>query len=115
MKTTINYTLPSGKTAIITVQATKFRGQIYAATSATVEGVGSPILGGRRKPIGLPDWAVSSIGKLPLTAEVDAQVQVAEEAINAAYADHNAAFAVHINELDKTSEHSAMIANRMAH
>jgi hypothetical protein len=115
MTTNINYTLPSGKKAVITVAPSKsWDGSYYASTSATVEG-GNWQSGGRIKPAGLPAWAVSSIGKLPLTAEVDAQVQAAEESINAAYADHNAAAAAHIAELEAVSAHSRMIARRMAY
>lgn len=114
MTTTINYTLPSGRKAIITINAVNIRGAIHAETTAMIEGVGSPILGGRSKPSGLPAWAVSAIGKLPLTAEIDAQVQSAIDAINAAHADHNAAASAHIAELDAVSAHSAMIARRMA-
>ena len=112
--TTINYTLPSGRTATISITPTNFRGQIHAATTATVDGVGTPILGGRIKSAGMPAWAVSCIGKLPLTAEVDAQVAAAEAAINAATNEHNAAAAAHVAELDAVSANSVMIARRMA-
>jgi RES domain-containing protein len=113
--TTINYTLPSGRTAIIRITPTNFRGQIHAATTATVDGVGTPILGGRTKPAGMPVWAVSCIGKLPLTAEIDAQVAAAEAAINTAHTKHNAVAAAHVAELDAISANSAMIARRMAY
>jgi hypothetical protein len=111
---TINYTLPSGRFAIISITPTNFRGQIHAATTATVHGVGTPILGGRTKPNGMPSWAVSCIGKLPLTAEIDAQVAAAEAAINTAHTEHNAAAAAHISELDAVSTSSARIARAMA-
>lgn len=113
--TTINYTLPSGRTAIISITPTNFRGQIHAATTAMVDGVGSPILGGRTKPAGMPSWAVSCIGKLPLTAEIDAQVAAAESCINAAHSEHNAAAAAHVAELDAVTANSEMIAQRMAY
>jgi hypothetical protein len=114
MTTTINYTLPSGKTAIITVAPTKNHdGTISADVTAMVDGVGTPQMW-LRTPAGLPTWAVSAIGKLPLTANVDAQVRAAMASINAANADHNMAAAAHIAELDAVSANSAMIARRMA-
>lgn len=116
MTTTIAYKLPSGRPAVITVAAEKnWDGTITAATTATVEGVGRTILGGRIKPAGMPAWAVSCIGKLPLTAEVDAQVSAAEAAINAAHFEHNAAAAAHFAELEAISASSAMMERKMAY
>lgn len=116
MTTTFTYKLPSGRSAVITVAPEKnWDGTITAAVTATVEGVGSTILGGRTKPAGIPAWAVSCIGKLPLTAEIDAQVSAAEAAINAAHAEHNAAAAAHVVELAAVSASSAMIERKMAY
>jgi hypothetical protein len=114
MTTTINYTLPSGRKAVITIESATCRGKVYATTSAMIDGVGTPILGGRTKPAGMPAWAVSCIGKLPLTAEVDAEVAAAELAINTAHAEANAALAAHVAELDAVSANSRMIERRMA-
>jgi hypothetical protein len=111
----IKYTLPSGKTAVITVASKKnWNGTISALVTATVEGIGGMPQFDWRKPAGLPAWAVSAIGKLPLTAEVDAQIADAVAAIEAANINHNAAAIAHIVELDAVSAHSAMIARRMA-
>lgn len=116
MTTTLAYKLPSGRSAVITVAPEKnWDGTVSAVVTATVEGVGTPILGGRTKPAGMPTWAVSCIGKLPLTAEVDAQVSAAEAAINAAHADHNAAATAHVAELSAVSANSAMIERKMAY
>jgi hypothetical protein len=115
MTTTLNYTLPSGKTAVITVAPTKrWDGTMAAEIIATVEGIGTPILCGRTVPAGLPAWAVSAIGKLPLTAEIDAAVTAAVNAIDAAYAGHNAAAKAHVAELESVSASSARLARAMA-
>jgi hypothetical protein len=114
MTTTINYTLPSGKAAIITVAPAKnWDGTISADVSAMVDGIGTP-QSWLRSPAGLPAWAVSAIGKLPLTAAADAQVRAAMATINNAHADHNSAAAAHIAELNAVSANSAKIARRMA-
>ena len=116
MTTTIAYKLPSGRSAVITVAPEKnWDGTITAATTATVEGVGRPILGGRTKPAGMPAWAVSCIGKLPLNAEIDAQVSAAEAAINAAHSEHNATAVAHVAELAAVSASSAMMERKMAY
>ena len=115
MKTTINYTLPSGKKSVITIEPKKnWDGTISADVSATVDGIGGMPQMRLATPAGLPAWAVSAIGKLPLTAEIDAQVRAAVDAIDAAHADHNTAAMAHIAELDAVSANSAMIARRMA-
>jgi len=115
MKATINYTLPSGRTATIIIEPIKFwDGTVYAEVSAAVDGVGSPIIGGRTVPAGLPAWAVSAIGKLPLTADADAQVAAAVAAIDAQYATHNALAAAHIAELESISDSTRRITRRMA-
>ena len=115
MTTTINYTLPSGKTAIITVAPTKrWDGTMAAEIIATVQGIGTPILCGRTVPAGLPVWAVSAIGRLPLTAEIDTAIIAAEAAIDAAYAVHNAAAKTHVAELEAISAGSARLARAMA-
>jgi len=115
MTTTLNYTLPSGKTSIITVAPKKnWDGTICAEVTATVQGIGGMPQMHLLRPAGLPAWAVSAIGKLPLSAEVDAQVTAAAAAINAAHTEHNAAAAAHIAELDAVSTSSARIARAMA-
>ena len=115
MTTTINSTLPSGKTSVITVEPKKnWDGTISAGVSATVAGIGGMPQMHLATPAGLPAWAVSAIGKLPLTADIAAQVRAAMATINNAHADHNAAAAAHIAELDAVSANSAMIARRMA-
>jgi hypothetical protein len=115
MTTTINYTLPSGKTAVITVAPTnRWDGTMAADIIATVQGIGTPILCGRTVPAGLPAWAVSAIGKLPLTAEIDAAVTAAVDAIDATHVEHNAAAKAHLAELDAVSISSARIARAMA-
>ena len=113
--TTIPYTLPSGRTAIITVEPSNFLGRTIAEVSATVEGVGSPILGGRSTPAGLPAWAVCAIGKLPLTAEINALVDAAVDAIESAAAAANAAVDAKMAALDALSASSAAMARRMAY
>jgi hypothetical protein len=115
MTTTLPYSLPSGRKAVITVEAANLRGTVYATTSAMVEGVGRPILGGRTKPAGMPAWAVSCIGKLPLTPEMDAAVAAAEAEINAAYAASNAAIAEKMAALDKLTDSSRRLERAMAH
>ena len=115
MKTTINYTLPSGKKSVITIEPKKnWDSTISADVSAAVDGIGGMPQMRLATPTGLPAWAVSAIGKLPLTAEIDAQVRAAMATINNAHADHNAAAVAHIAELDAVSANSAMIARRMA-
>lgn len=115
MTTTINYTLPSGKKSVITIEPKKnWDGTISADVSATVDNIGGMPQMRLATPAGLPAWAVSAIGKLPLTADVDAQVRAAMAAISNAHASHNAAAAAHIAELDAVSANSAMIARRMA-
>jgi hypothetical protein len=115
MTTTLNYTLPSGKTAVITVAPTKnWDGTISADVSATVQGIGGMPQMHLSRPAGLPTWAVSAIGKLPLTAEMDAHVTAAVAVIKAAHTEHNAAAAAHIAELDAVSTSSARIARAMA-
>jgi hypothetical protein len=115
MTTTLNYTLPSGKTAVITVAPTKnWDGTISADVTATVQGIGGMPQMHLSRPAGLPAWAVSAIGKLPLTAEMDAKVTAAAAAINAAHTEHNAAAAAHFAELEAVSTSSARIARAMA-
>jgi len=115
MTTTINYALPSGKASVITIEPAKNRsGVITAQVTATVEGIGGMPQMHLSRPAGLPSWAVSAIGKLPLTAAVDAQVAAAVAQIAADNAAHNAAAVAHIAELDAVSANSAMIARRMA-
>ena len=112
---TINYTLPSGKTAVITVDAKKnFDGTLRANVTARVQGVSGIPEMGLARPAGLPDWAVSAIGRLPLTTEVDAQVRAAVAAVDVEYASHNARAVGHLAELDAVSANSARIARRMA-
>jgi hypothetical protein len=114
MNKAINYTLPSGKKAVITVTPEKrWDGTITAEVSAMVEGVGTPQIDWR-KPAGLPAWAVSAIGKLPLTADTDAAVQAACDEINAAHATHNQAAKAHIAALEAVTAHSKMIERAMA-
>lgn len=112
---TISYTLPSGKQAIITVEAKRFsgNGKIYAEVRAEVEG-GTTQVGDPTRPAGLPAWAVSAIGRLPLTAEVDAQVTAAIAAIDAENAAHNKAAEAHLADLEAVTARSEMILARMA-
>jgi hypothetical protein len=115
METTINYTLPSGKASVITVKSKKnWDGTISADITATVEGIGGMPQMHLSRPAGLPAWAVSAVGKLPLTPEVDAQVRDAAATIEAAHTEHNAAAVAHIAELDAVSANSAMITRVMA-
>jgi hypothetical protein len=112
----IKYTLPSGKAAMISVTPTKnWDGTIGAKLVATVEGIGTPILGSRSKPAGLPAWAVSAIGKLPITRDADAAVSAAINAIESDAAEHNAAAVLHIAELASVSANSVHIARQMAY
>jgi hypothetical protein len=115
MQATINYTLPSGKKAVITVAPSKnWDGTISASIQATVEGIGGMTQMNWGVPSGLPVWAVSAIGKLALTAAADAQVAAAVAAIDAAHTKHNALAAAHIAELESISDSSRRIARRMA-
>jgi hypothetical protein len=111
----INYTLPSGKTAVITVEPKKnFDGTLRANVTARVQGVSGIPEMGLARPAGLPAWAVSAIGRLPLTADVDAQVRAAVAAVDAEYVSHNARAVAHLAELDAVSANSARITRRMA-
>jgi hypothetical protein len=114
MTTTLPYTLPSGKSAIITVASKKiWDGGMIANVTAAVDGVAAEQLN-CCKPAGLPAWAVSAIGKLPLTAEAHAAVQAACDAINAAHAEHNAAARAHVAELEAVSASTRKIERAMA-
>ncbi len=113
---TISYTLPSGKQAIITVEGVRFsgNGKVYAEVRAEVEG-GTTQVGDPTRPANLPAWAVSAIGRLPLTAEVDAQVTAAIAAIDADCAEHNAAAEAHLATIEAVTARSEMIRKRMAY
>lgn len=111
----LNYTLPSGRTAIITVAAEKsWDGTMYAGVSAAVQGVGGMPEMGLTRPAGLPTWAVSSIGRLPLTAQVDGWVREAVAAIESEYATHNARATAHVAELEAISDSTRRMERRMA-
>jgi len=106
-------TLPSGMTAEITVTAEKgWDGGVIAVTSAVINGTTTR---GYGRPAGLPAWAVSAIGKLPLTAEADAQVAAAVAAINAEYASQRAAAAAHMAELAEVTRGTRRIERAMAY
>jgi len=112
--TTISMTLPSGKVAAITVTAEKgWDGGVIAVTSAVIDGTATTR--GYGRPAGLPAWAVSAIGKLPLTAEADAQVAAAVAAINAEYALQRAAAAAHMAELAEVTRGTRRIERAMAY
>jgi len=112
----IPYTLPSGKTAVIAIAAKKnYDGTMSATVTARVQGINGLPESGLACPAGLPAWAVSAIGRLALTADVDAQVRAAIAAMDVEYASHNARAVAHLAELDAVSAHSAMIARRMAY
>jgi hypothetical protein len=115
MSVKINYTLPSGKTAVITVEPKKgFNGKIFADVTARVAGVqGIPEMG-LAQPFGLPTWAVSAIGRLPLTNDVDAAVRMACASVEAEYAEANDRASAHFAELDAISANTRQIARRMA-
>jgi hypothetical protein len=105
MTTTINYTLPSGRKAEITVKAVTLRGKVHAEVIATVDGM--RVFGGPNNPDGLPAWAASCIGRpseLPLTAEMDAAVVAAKTAIVAEYAEQNAAYDVELERLEAVNK-----------
>ena len=112
----INYTLPSGKTAVITDEPKKnFDGTISAKVTARVQGVSGIPEMGLARPAELPAWAVSAIGRLPLTTEMDAQVRAAVAAVDAEYASHNDCAIAHLAELATVSANSARVARRMAY
>jgi len=113
--TTIPYTLPSGKSVAVTVAPSKnWDGTVSASITAAVAGVGGMPENGLRVPAGLPGWAVSAIGRVPLTAEVDAQVRAAKAAIDAAHTAHNAAAKQHLAELEAVTEGSKRLERAMA-
>jgi hypothetical protein len=111
----ITYTLPSGKTAVIEISAEKnFDGTMSAVVTARVQNVGGLPETGLARPAGLPSWAVSAIGRLPLTAQVDGWVRDAVSAVEAEFAIHNARAVAHLAELDAISDSTRRVARRMA-
>jgi hypothetical protein len=111
----IPYTLPSGKTAVIEIAASKnFDGTMSATVTARVQGVNGLPESTLSRPAVLPAWAVSAIGRLPLTAEVDTMVRAAVAKIDDEYVYHNARAVAHVAELESISDNTRRIERRMA-
>lgn len=107
----INYTLPSGKAVVITIAQTNWRNSsIGAQVTAMVAGCCATQYG-LDTPAGLPAWAVSAVGRVPLDAATDAAVRAAVEAIKAT--DSSAAQA-HVAALDAIDADTKRIERAMA-